>query len=66
MIRQGIFIQTPRGKPKYKQSWGREDLFPCPEAVPVLSWRMDGHKKGQEEEVFSEPEKGTEWAELIM
>lgn len=27
---------------------------------------MDGHREGQEEEVFSEPEQGAEWAELIM
>lgn len=27
---------------------------------------MDGHRKGQEEEALSEPEKGTEGAELIM
>lgn len=27
---------------------------------------MDGHRKGQEEEVLSEPEKGAEGAELIM
>lgn len=59
-----FLIETLIWKQDYQQNQGQEGLFPCPGAMSVLLWRMDGHGKrtgGSAQWTKTQ----TSWAKLI-